>query len=326
VPIEVSLIYPVGILTAAILTMFVICGQWNWVWLELPLLIAFLHWMDAEGPASLRETGVSLPWLVGVGAASAWLIFAVWYLRVRQIRPLMLFPAAGNPNPCPAAWAEAPSRAAAGRALVAGSLERPFTQGLMIAAALGIVVGAGAPLLSFLPGQTARPPPLTAFVWPFWVMLGMSSVAYRLVRQSRLLWLYVPGARPDVLRFVEAAIARRYGGMVILISTVAALALLLFPAAPIETAWGLALALSAALYACCLAIASVRGLALFIVGFMLMAVVQVAGLGGFEQPPRTIQLSTVVVVQLAGAVLLRALAVRRWRSIDWLQFRPVRWP
>jgi hypothetical protein len=34
-------------------------------------------------------------------------------------------------------------------------------------------------------------------------------------------------------------------------------------------------------------------------------------------------LAVVAVVELAGAALLRLLAIRRWRTVDWLRLRPL---
>jgi hypothetical protein len=322
-PLELALVYPIGLLTAIVLSVFVVSAQWNWVWLEIPLVIAFFYWLDGDGADRAREAGLSFPWVAGTATLLAWIVFAIWYLRVRRVRPLMIAPPMNQLS----GWRggdEPLARVAAARALVAGRPERPLALQLLYAAAIAALVSLGLLLLPLLPGQTDAPPALTRFVWPFWAMLGIVPFVYAWVHQSRLLWLHVPGPRAQTWRFVERMIARRFVVALVFIVTVAVVVSLLFAKAPSEALWGIALASSAGLYAIYLGLAAVRGFALLGAGFMLMFILQIALLEPAFPVAQVGSPLAVVLVQLGAAAALRALAVRRWRDVDWLQLRPIR--
>jgi hypothetical protein len=93
-----------------------------------------------------------------------------------------------------------------------------------------------------------------------------------------------------------------------------------------EAAWGFALMSSAALYSACLGLAAVRTVWLIAAGLIAAFAMQVGVLAVISQPqpPGVAQLTAAVALQLVGAGFFRALAERRWRSIDWLKFRPLR--
>jgi hypothetical protein len=110
-----------------------------------------------------------------------------------------------------------------------------------------------------------------------------------------------------------------------MIATLVVLAYVLFPATLAEAVWGAALMLSALFYAMCLALASVRGIKLLVVGFGLIWVAQMAVLGGpVVAEPHIARLVTGLLMHVLGGLILWGLAVRRWRGIDWLRFRPMR--
>jgi len=240
--VEVAIIYPVGALTAIVLAMLVFTGQPNWIWIGLPLLFGFMHWMSAGGPAHLREAGVSLPWIVAVASVGAWVAFAIWYLRARYVRPVLWVTTA---DPARSAWpwgaAALPTeltRAAAVRVLLAGHVQRPLAQQLLIAAGIGALLCLVAPLLQYLPGQQTTTPPFTRFLWPFYAMLIMAFATHPLVRQSRFLWLRVPGARGEVLKLVERMVARLYARVAVAIVAFVLFALWVLGTPLGEAAWG----------------------------------------------------------------------------------------
>jgi hypothetical protein len=83
---------------------------------------------------------------------------------------------------------------------------------------------------------------------------------------------------------------------------------------------------SAALYSACLGLAAVRTVWLIAASLIAAFAMQVGVLAVISQPqpPGVAQLTAAVALQLVGAGFFRALAERRWRSIDWLKFRPLR--
>jgi hypothetical protein len=137
-----------------------------------------------------------------------------------------------------------------------------------------------------------------------------------LVRQSRFLWLRVPGARAEVLKLVERMVARLYARVAVAIVAFVLFALWVLGTPLGEAAWGVALMGTAALYSACLGLAAVRNVWLMVVGVSLMFIVQVTVLAALAEPPSA--------PQLAATVFFRALAARRWRDIDWLKFKPAR--
>jgi hypothetical protein len=171
---------------------------------------------------------------------------------------------------------------------------------------------------------------LTSFIAPIMLMTMFAPQAVAIVPQSRLLWLRIPGARDAVLRQIEQALWRHLamgGGYLVVAAAIAASPLVGHGAA--EIALGVALSAGAMIYAAYVALAAVRGMATYIWGFGSLALVHI-GLLVFSAvfseafwalSPKTV--AVISAVELAGAALLRALAVRRWRTVDWLRFRPL---
>ncbi len=317
-----AVVFAFGALTATFLAMFVISGDWSRMYFVLPLLFALSLWLRLEGPLRLRDAGVSFAALIGAAGAGAWPIFAVWYLRVRHIRPPMLAPRAGRFSR-QLGPTEVPSHATAVRTLMNGAIGRSPTQVLLRVVGAGIAIGAAIGLFTYLARSSNPPPPLTAFFWPFVMMIAMAESVYRLGRQSRLLWLHLPGSRADVLRVVEAAFARRYLWMTAFNLSLIAVVIGIQGSPLRELGWALGLALSAALYGSYVGLTAVRGLGVLILGCAPMAIVQLAVLG-ISGAPSELELAALVAAQLLGAGALRLLAARRWRGIDWLRFRPLR--
>jgi len=173
----------------------------------------------------------------------------------------------------------------------------------------------------FLPAPLTQFFSFTSFVWPFGTMMLLWGHATGIVHRSRLLWLRTPGSRDAVRREVEHALLRNLRSGLLLLVGVAALYLSpLVAAAPQQVLAGFALAACAGLFSTYLAFASVPGRALHLIGFGLMMATQFALLGPFNSP---LNVGIVTVVELAGALAFRALALRRWRRVDWLQLRPL---
>jgi hypothetical protein len=339
----VAAAYVVGGLTAVVLFGFVVTGNPNWMWLMLPGMFAFSQWMDVGGPQRLVAAGFSFPGVVAAASAAAWLSFAIWYLRVGRIRPVLLIaPERGWSEMWwrrsvirPAKrWPAELTRERAIGTLLTGRLQPTFPRQLLIAAGVGVALCFIAPLLRYLPGDPGdlpKTPPLTTFVFPFYATLFVAFGSNLVVRQSRHLWLRVPGSRIQVFRVIERRMARLYARVVTCIAAFVLASLWLFETPLDEAAWGFALMSSAALYSACMALAAVRTVWLVAGGMVFIFAVQMVVLMVLAQqpgppvdPPGVTQLAATVGIQLAGAALFRGLAELRWRSIDWLKFRPLR--
>jgi hypothetical protein len=84
---------------------------------------------------------------------------------------------------------------------------------------------------------------------------------------------------------------------------------------------GLAITAGAAIYGTYVAMAAVPSVATYFWGFGSMVLLQLVLL--LRPEPSLAALAVVAVVELAGAALLRLLAIRRWRTVDWLRLRPL---
>jgi hypothetical protein len=310
--------YAFAFATAMFFWMFMQFGDWRWVWawVVAPLVLG----MVGLSPSTAAAVLTAIPAWAWPGAAGvAWLVFSVWYVRVPRIRPLMVAPQAHA-----GAWAraeldESVTREAALRVLV--TAQPPGSRAIALGLAIALVVIATAMVVTSLT-PAARFIPFTTFVWPFSTMIMLWGRATPIVHRSRLLWLRMPGSRDTVRREIERALLRSLGGAVLLLLGAAALyASPLFGAAPREVLAGLGLAASAGLFSTYVAFASVPGRALHLVSFAVMIALQMGLLA--RSSPSLQAVAVVTAAELGGALLFRALAVRRWRHVDWLRLRPL---
>jgi hypothetical protein len=163
---------------------------------------------------------------------------------------------------------------------------------------------------------------LTSVFWPlaFTLFFGERSVA--IVRQSRLLWLNVPGSRDAVRTEVEKVLWRNLGfGAAFLIVVAAIAASPLVGAGASRTLLGLAMTTGAAIYGTYVALAAVPSVATHFWGFGSIALLQLVLL--IRPEPSLAAVAVVAAAELAGAALLRTLGIRRWRAVDWLRLRPL---
>jgi hypothetical protein len=311
--------YVLAVSTAIFMWMFVLFGDWRWVWLfiAIPFVLA---WVVSTG--TTREMLAVIPsWAWPGAAVLAWIVFFAWYVRARRIRPLMYVPQA------PAgAWARAElegtlTRELALRALATGQPPGQKGRALVVRTAWllapTVIVVLGAFL--FLPAPLWEFFSFTSFVWPFGTMMLLWGHATGIVHRSRLLWLRTPGSRDAVRREIEHALLRNLrGGLLLLFGAAALYVSPLVAAAPQQVLAGFALTACAGLFSTYLALASVPGRALHLVGFGLMMALQFALLGPFKSP---LSIGIVTGAELVGALAFRALAMRRWRHVDWLQLR-----
>ena len=313
--------YVLAVSTAIFMWMFVMFGDWRWIWLSVAMLI--VAWVGLSSGATRGMLAAIPAWAWPGAAMLAWIVFFAWYVRTRRVRAVMF-----APQPPAGAWARTElegtlTRELALRALVTG--RPPVQKGLALVVRTAWVAGnvvimvLGAFL--FLPAPLTQFFAFTSFVWPFGTMMLLWGHATGIVHRSRLLWLRTPGSRDGVRREVEHALLRNLRSGLLLLVGVAALYLSpVVAAVPQQVLAGFALAACAGLFSTYLAFASVPGRALHLIGFGLMMASQFALLGPFNSP---LNVGIVTVVELAGALAFRALALRRWRRVDWLQLRPL---
>jgi hypothetical protein len=163
---------------------------------------------------------------------------------------------------------------------------------------------------------------LTTVFWPLAFMLFFGERSVAIVRQSRLLWLNVPGSRDSVRSEVEKVLWRNLSfGAAFLIVAAAVAASPLVGAGTARALLGLAVTAGAAIYGSYVAMAAVPSVATYFWGFGPMVVLQLVLLA--RQEPSLTAVTVLAGVELAGAALLRALMIRRWRTVDWLRLRPL---
>jgi hypothetical protein len=301
--------YAFTVITALFLVGFLQCGDWRWTYVWVAVILA----LSTLRPASVsREALAAVPaWAWLVGALTAWTAFAAWYLRAPRIRPLAFAQARGT------SWSrtslDAPlARDAAVRALAA--LQLPGSRSGYVGNAF-LIAGGG--LLA-----SAGPFSFTTFVWPFMTMIMLGAKAAAFVQRSRLLWLRTPGPRDAVRREIERLMWRSATtGLWVLLVVAAVYASPLGGARPGEVLAGFALAAGAGIYGQSVALANVHSRVFYLFGFGLMVPLHLALLT--PPTPSATAVATVIAAELVGIVVLRALAVLRWRHIDWVRLRQV---
>jgi hypothetical protein len=309
-----------GVAAAFVVAMFLVFflafGDWRWAALAPAALVVLVKLRDWS-PATVGFLAALPAWVLPAAALGAWAIFAAWYLRVRQVRPVMLMPQqravgvdAARPVP----------RAVAVRTLLASNAQRTASQGLgfrttpldlfMVAVALAVLTTG----LRFFS--------LTTVFWPLAFMLFFGERSVAIVRQSRLLWLNIPGSRDAVRSEVEKVLWRNFGfGAAFLVVAAAIAASPLVGAGATRALLGLAMTAGAAIYGTYVAMAAVPSVATYFWGFGPMVVLQVMLLA--RQESSLTAVAVVAGAELAGAALLRALVIRRWHMVDWLRLRPL---
>lgn len=313
-----ALVYSLGLVTAVYLWAFLFSGDWRFGLLGPVFLVTVI--MILRGSTGSGETiaALVLP-LAAVTALLAWVAFGVWYLRVRRVGPWRLTAARRAP------W-EGPSnrpitRETALLALLTGRVPTSFVRELLTTTALAAVLG----LFLGLPSSSRNPQsPPASFVWPFICFISMAIAAMRTVpiaHQSRLLWLRIDGRRDGVRQRIER-VAWRYwlttfAGIVVF----ALVAPTVRGASLSDLAFGLATCASAVVYGGYVALAAPTGIKTQSAAFALMTVAQIALIVPADASNTSVALA--VAAQLAGAALFRAVAVRRWRRVDWLLLQPL---
>lgn len=301
-------VYAYGFVTGVFVWVWLFSGDWRWGFAFLLLPLGFV--MLVRTGAGATDAG-SLPIPVLMAASLAWGAFAAWYLRVRRVRAVMSTPAARDPD----SWTEQPTREAAIRATTAWNGQPSLVRSFLVAVGRGAGTGIALLIAVVLLPRVDRLPLLTSFLWPFVSMSLVGGAVGHVVRQSRLLWLRIGGGRDEIWRRIEQAAWRTGLAAFAVAMTTALIVTVPLGAGARELVLGLALCASAAAYAGYCTLAAVPGVRTQVLGFGLVTILQLALLARADPPVTSVAI--VLVAQLLGAALFRALAVRRWRRIDW---------
>jgi hypothetical protein len=262
----------------------------------------------------------------------AWLVFALLYLRTRRIAapPLDGFTATRS-APVPTTAAELPHYTPrfAARTLLLGMPwnRRTMWQRLFWGALIVLLVGLPSQLLTPMGASIGN-----SFAWvPILVVAGPVawSFAYLMTQRARLLWLSSGLARVELFRMVESyswqlMLSAVCVAMLLVVPRFlirvrefsAGVQLLMFVAIPFASG-------AAFLYAG-MSYVSGRKLA----GTVIVAVCTTFWLLnlGFPLSGTATPAPTLLALQVVLVPVLRALALRQWRDIDWLLNRPKRLP
>jgi hypothetical protein len=310
----VPLLYAFEVGTAIFMLMFLVFGDWRFIWVWIGTFVA-ISVVGRAAPQALAAIPASA-WLVA--ALAAWVAFGGWYLRARFIKPLLLVPQPPSGKWFETRLRETLTREQALRVLTNPQL--PWSRPRLFAGIVSIIVLVT--IITFFASPTAGFFPFTSFIWPFGMMVLLWGKTMAIVHRSRLLWLRMPGTRDVVRREVERAVLRNLAGAGLLLLGAAVLYSSPLLAVPLrEVLAALALSLCAGLFGTYAALAAIPGNLPQLAAF---AVLMVAQFGLLSQPsPALPDVVIVTALELVAALTFRALAVIRWRRIDWLQVRPL---
>ncbi|RPI57973.1 MAG: hypothetical protein EHM50_11310, partial [Lysobacterales bacterium] len=133
-PLE-PLIYAFAFGTAIFMLMFLVFGDWRFIWVWTGTFVVAFAVLGQAAPRALAAIPAS-GWLVA--ALAAWVAFGGWYLRARRIKPLSLVP-----QPLSGRWSESrlgetATREQALRVLISGQL--PWSGPRLLAGILNIAI------------------------------------------------------------------------------------------------------------------------------------------------------------------------------------------
>lgn len=292
--------------------MFLVFGDWRYIWLWVGTVVAFTV-LGRSAPRALAAIPASA-W--AVAALAAWVAFGIWYLRARRIKPLALLPQPQSRSWSGRGLGETTTREQALGVLVRGQL--PWSRSRLFAGILN--AAAFAVLVAIFAAPSSGVFPFTSYVWPLVTMVVLWGKTTAIVRRSRLLWLRIPGARDVVRREVERTLLRNVAGAgLVLLGAAALYSSPLFGAPPSEALAGLALAVCAGLFGTYAAFAALPGNLAQLAAFAVLMVAQFGMLA--RASPALPDVVIVTALELIAALAFRALAVARWRRVDWLQLR-----
>lgn len=290
------------------------------------------YWLLADGVAQIRGAGIEPILLAAVAAVGAWGGFGAWYLSTPRIAP--------------PGWRAVPGPFGASQADSApptvSSAEASYLTGMAAANAPGgdpdarttlmyapLVLAAGWLFARLLPDPISASPGRLSYLVAIMggiLVLQMGAQAGHEARRARLLWL-THATREDVFRLCE----RRALRQAVWVSTFYAVFLgawLLQVFGPAGVVWTAALMPATASAGSYLGLMAIRGWRPLDVALGCALLLTVYGVTPFvlahlEDAPRAP--AAALAILLAIALTCRTIAARRWRRIDWLGLRPLRW-
>lgn len=293
---------------------------------------ALLAWLAAGGATQLEEAGIDPLLLAAVTTVIGWCALGTWYLSAERIGRV--------------AWREAVSlsrRVTPAEELPATlpSARASYLTGLPVAMATpwqldartsliyaSLALAAGWLLPQLLPDRYSTPDRLSfllVIAGGNLVLRSGTQAAYE-ARRARWLWL-THASRHEVLRICEQRSLRSAAWM-------SAAYLLFFGPwlvrvfGPAGVAWMAALMLAAASAGGYLGLMAIRGWRVPDVALAIALVLVVYGgipFGMFHLEDAPWWSVAALTTLLAIALTCRTMTIRRWRHIDWLGLRPLRW-
>jgi len=256
-----------------------------------------------------------------------WLAFSIWYLRARRIPPHSPTFRAWFSGSRQAEWSAVFDRETAAAVNMYG--DDPKRMRRIAMTLLLCMVGAVASCSTVVRGARA------AFSSGFF-SYGLLSVpaaliaayANRYARRTRLLWLTRGLSRLELFAATEKWIWRSAAPISVAASVLFGAVFAFSYGVPTETiARAVACGVASDVLGVYVGLAHVRSSRTFDVA--QLAVFLILSTGAWTllaDPADNGVLTAAVLVQVAAALALRALALRNWRRIDWLEFRPARIP
>jgi hypothetical protein len=307
-------------LSVAVLGGYLIIASIRRWWLVLPIVVALAvvpdTWWD-------RIESLDALW-AAPACVLLWTAFALGYLRARPMRPLFAPPPETVLKLDDRLIRSLPEDIDADAAASIWLTEKARRPASMILWLLVLL------LVTFtLASMLSNPVPLAYAL----TVIGPSSLpwsANQAARRARKLWLRSGLTRTALFRRTEREVLLESAWLGLwTLAWIAAMALR-WPEVRQALPWFLALSLGWGLNAVYIGLMAVRGfgpaavLAAAVAATpLLLVLAQILFTGSVDA-----QLAaTALVVQLGLALLYRETAMRRWRRIDWLRFRPVaHWP
>lgn len=294
---------------------------------------ALLVWLVAGAVSQMRDAGIDPLLLAGVTSLIGWASLGTWYLSARRI---------GR-----GAWRRlrGPSElfGSSDRAPTVSSAEASYLTGLPAATAtlwfqdarwtavyLPLALAAGWLIPQLLPDRysdrDSHSVPLLIAITSGTLVLQLGIQAAHEARRARLLWL-TRASRQDIFQSCERRALRAA-------AVVSAFLLAFFGPWLLQVsgwstvAWAAVLLPAAASAGGYLGLMAVKGWRLLDITLGCALAISVYGLipfvlGAIDRPGRAP--SIVLAIVLALAFTCRTVARRRWRRIDWLGLRPLRW-
>jgi hypothetical protein len=288
------------------------------------------YWLRADGVAQIKGAGIDPILLAGVAAVSAWGAFAAWYLATPRIAPPGWRATSGpfgasQPDSAP------PTVSSAEASYLTGAANAPagYPDARTTLLYAPLVLAAGWLFARLLPDPISASPGRLSYLVAIMggiLVLQMAAQARHEACRARLLWL-THATREDVFRLCERR-ALRQAVWVSAFYPVFLGAWLLQVFGPAGVVWATALMAATAAAGGYLGLMAIRGWRLFDVTLGCGLLFTVYGVTPFvlahlEDAPRAP--AAALAILLAIALMCRAIAARRWRRIDWLGLRPLRW-